>query len=77
MSGLDRSFSTAEKNVLPFVMAKASGSLYCLPLYFIGQPAGCRQLGRHTSNIFASGSPVLARLMVAYQALRAPAANVK
>jgi hypothetical protein len=58
MSKLDRSFSTAEKNVLPFVTAKASGSLYCLPFYFIGQRAGCSPTCLPHIEYFRQQNPV-------------------
>lgn len=40
MSKLDRELTTAEKHVLPIIMANAVGWLYCLPFYFAGRRSG-------------------------------------
>ena len=40
MSKLDRTLRPVEKLVLPFLMANASGWLYCLPFWFIGRRTG-------------------------------------
>lgn len=37
---LDRHLGAAEKHALPFLMTNATGWLYCVPFYFMGQRAG-------------------------------------